>query len=338
MDKARTTTPAVRPALRRAAPVGDLARLGSESETERRVRAITPWVVSIMLHIGVIAIAIAVTYTMVQLRETPDPVLVIADFHALAHDPVRPLGEASGMPLPVGEEALPDPLEHPLADALAPQDDPVLALAPPTGGAAAAPATPIPVQVPATFAGLRASNAQKVVYVVDASGSMIGALPVVIDELARSLRSMVPQQEFAIIFFQRNQSLAVPPRDRLTPARPAEQAKAIRWIRDNVIPNGRSNPLKAIEDALRLRPDVVFVLSNNITGSGQFEIEQSRLLELLDHLNPVDPMSGQRRTQIQCVQFLDDDPLQTLRRIAERHGGPDGYRFISRADLPGATP
>jgi len=33
------------------------------------------------------------------------------------------------------------------------------------------------------------------------------------------------------------------------------------------------------------------------------------------------------------VQFLDPDPLETLRRIAEQHGGPDGYRFLSRAEL-----
>ena len=56
------------------------------------------------------------------------------------------------------------------------------------------------------------------------------------------------------------------------------------------------------------------------------------LLDLLDELNPVEARSGRRRTQINCVQFLDPDPLETLRRIAERHGGPNGYRFLSRSE------
>lgn len=326
-------TPTIRPAARRSDAPRDLGQLGSTSESERRLRAIVPWAISITLHLGAIALAIAVTFTVVHLNAPEDPVLVIADFHALAHDPVRPLGEASGLPVPQGDPELPEPVIDPLAVTLLPERDPVLTIAPPTGGAGETATAPEPVLLPATFAGLRASNATRVVYVVDASGSMIGALPVVIEELARSLRSMTPQQEFAIIFFQRNEAVPVPPRGQLTPARPAEQARAIGWIRENVLPRGRSNPLTAMEAALRLRPDVVFLLSNTITGSGEFEINRDQLLNLLDELNPVDRLTGRRRTQIKCIQFLEEDPLQTLRLIAEAHGGPDGFRFIPRKEL-----
>ncbi len=54
---------------------------------------------------------------------------------------------------------------------------------------------------------------------------------------------------------------------------------------------------------------------------------------MLDRLNPVDQATGVRGVRINCVQFLDPDPLDTLRKIAERHGGAGGYRFLDRAEL-----
>jgi hypothetical protein len=38
------------------------------------------------------------------------------------------------------------------------------------------------------------------------------------------------------------------------------------------------------------------------------------------------------------VQFLDPDPLDTLRKIAEVHGGPKGYRFLDRRQLGISAP
>ena len=106
----------------------------------------------------------------------------------------------------------------------------------------------------------------------------------------------------------------------------------LAWIDQHVIPAGRSNPLSAIELALGFEPDVIFMLSENITGSGEFEIDQADLLALLEELNPADS-SGRRPTQINCVQFLDPDPLRTLEKIARRHGGERGYKFLDRAEL-----
>jgi len=51
----------------------------------------------------------------------------------------------------------------------------------------------------------------------------------------------------------------------------------------------------------------------------------------------MDRLTGERRTQINCIQFLDPDPLDTLRRIAEAHGGPGGYKFLGRGELGLAT-
>ncbi|MHC4833777.1 MAG: hypothetical protein ACYTFH_07810, partial [Planctomycetota bacterium] len=79
--------------------------------------------------------------------------------------------------------------------------------------------------------------------------------------------------------------------------------------------------------------DCIFLLSSNITGAGQFEIDRGDLLATLDRLNPIDSRSGRRRSQIQCIQFLDPDPLDTMREIARRHSGETGYRFLDRDEL-----
>ncbi len=209
------------------------------------------------------------------------------------------------------------------------------ALGQPLGGTPTGPTAPA-VAPPASFAGLRASNAQSIAYVVDASGSLIGTLPVVRRELEESLRRLTPAQRFAVYFFQRNAALE-PPADAsgseggaaLRAATPAAIGAVMRWA-EGIRPAGRSNPLVALEKALATRPDVVFLLSTDITGIGEFEMGRDELLRRLDGMNPLDPATGRRPTRIQCVQFLDPDPLGTLQAIAERHGGADGFRFLSR--------
>jgi len=294
----------------------------SESETGRAVKRIVPWVASVGIHGGLIGLGFLVTWTVVSLTEQ-EPVLIVAEFDALSYDPVVTLETD---PLPPQEQpiAAPQPSEsfqRALAEQLADLEVPVLGLAlePSPATSAQIEFAPAPGQDTATFVGMTTSNARRIVYVIDASGSMIRSLQIVIEELTR--------------FFQRNDAVMVPPTGRLTQATVEAQLRTLKWIDDHVIPAGRSNPLTAIERALAFKPNVIFLLSENITGSGEFEIDQEDLLNLLDELNPIEARFGRRRTQINCIQFLDPDPLDTLRRIADRHGGPGGYRFLSRAEL-----
>jgi hypothetical protein len=322
---------APRPRPDRSPPADETPR---ETDTERAVRRIVPWVVSAGIHAGLIGLGFLVTWTVVALDDD-EPVLVVAQFDALSYDPLVTLETDPQPP----QEQVPDaaaPSEtfrRALAETMADLDVAELSLALEAGPAAPAQVEFAPArgENTATFVGMTTSNARRIVYVIDASGSMIRSLQIVIEELARSLGTLSPQQQYAVIFFQRNEAVMVPPANRLAPATPEAQLRTLKWIDDRVIPAGRSNPLAAIERALGLEPDVIFLLSENITGSGEFEIDQADLLDMLDQLNPVE--RGSRRTQINCVQFLDPDPLDTLKKIAERHGGPGGYRFLSRAEL-----
>ena len=192
-----------------------------------------------------------------------------------------------------------------------------------------------------SFVGLGGGNARRIVYVVDASGSMIGAFPMILDELQKSVENLSAAQSFSIIFFQRDQAVETPPGGQLVRATDENKGRTLEWIGKNIVPSGRSSPLNALERAMTLQPEVVFLLSSNITGSGRYEMNTDALLAGLDALNPIDPAVGSRKTIINCVQFLEEDPLDALKLIARRHGGSDdetrneaeAYRFLNRSEL-----
>ncbi|MCZ6446343.1 MAG: hypothetical protein O7F17_03750 [Planctomycetota bacterium] len=317
------------------------AGMPAKSDTQRAVRRIVPWVVSVGLHAGIIVLGFLLTWTVMSGNDEQAPTRVTAEFYALNYDPLVTLASD---PTTIDEPFAPqsatiESLEQAIADQLADLEPAPLSLIAETVSAAhSVQFAPPPTHNSATFVGLTSTNARRIVYVIDASGSMIRSLQIVLEELARSLDPLTPPQEMGIIFFQRNQAVMVPPRDHLVAATPQAKVQALRWIDEQIIPAGRSNPLAAIEKALRFKPDVIFLLSDNITGSGQFGIDQKELLDLLEQLNPIDAQTGRRATRINCAQFLYPDPLDTLRKIAERHGGPQGYTFLDAAALGIAAP
>jgi len=184
----------------------------------------------------------------------------------------------------------------------------------------------------ASFAGLVSGNATKVAYVVDASGSMIGSFPAIVDEVERSIARLEPTQRFTVICFRRDGAVYPENRSELRAASRAERTAAIDWLRDKVVPSGRSSPVEALTKALQSGADCIFLLSTTITGPGRHELDKDALLALLDRLNPRDASTGQRRTTIQCIQFLEPDPGGALEAVATQHFGAGGYRFISRDD------
>lgn len=312
---------------------GALASLGAETETERAVKRIAPWVVSVAIHAAVVALGFMVTWTMVQSDEKEQPVIV-ADFDAPTYEPVAALDRDDLETEALETEWL---QEVPRPEALKMEVDPLQLISQADSRSTPTDFAPPLPRGSATFAGLMSSNARRIVYVIDASGSMIRSMNIVIEELARSLDGLSTEQSFAVIFFRGDEAVMVPPQ-RLVDATPDAKIQALTWINENIVPGGRTNPVAAIEAALRLESDAIFLLSDNITGSGQFEIDQQDLLELLDQLNPVMTETGRRSTVINCIQFLYPDPLETLKKIAAQHGGPKGYKFLDARELGIAGP
>lgn len=302
--------------------------------------------VSLAIHLAIVIAVFSAAWTVTgTLREEPPPVVLTADFTAPA--PSRPRAAPAQRPKDAPPEKVREP-EANATDSLTERLRALEALSASGAGDAAARNAALDglarrfgandlggaapsARAGASFAGLVSGNATKVAYVVDASGSMVGSFPAIVDEVARSLERLEPTQQFALICFRRDGAVAFGGTPAsLHAASRAERAAAIEWLRRDVVPSGRSSPAEALGEALRSGADCVFLLSTTVTGPGRNELDRTAMLALVDRLNPRDPRHGTRRATIQCIQFLETDPGGTLAAIAAEHFGDGGFRFIPR--------
>lgn len=323
------------------------AELGRFTPRTRRPAAVS-FAVSLGVHAVIAAAALLVVWTVTAAPRTTKPDITVSFFDPAPSGVV--LTEPTQAPLSAAVPITPPLIPVP------PASEPTLSerIAETSPGAAADP-SPQTAQAPAAdarrqlieastfpevrFAGLGAGNAQTIIYVVDAGGSMITSFPRVKDDLKRSLFRLAPTQQVQVVFFTRGGRIAAPhPADANDAVKPIRMIRATReniraigqWI-DGVSPAGTGNPIPALETALALKPDAVFVLSSVIPGMGEWKPDRSQILRRLDELNPRDE-SGRRPVVIKTIQYLDADPQGILQAIAEAHGGKDGYNIIKRTD------
>lgn len=206
------------------------------------------------------------------------------------------------------------------------------------------PPTPPKARAPTTFAGLASERADRVVYVVDASGAMASSLAFVVQELTRSIGALDESQYFQVVLFREmppdSADAGRPPYEAFAPdlvrATPGNKAAVGSWL-SAARPVGRSTPLPGLRAALTFKPDVVFLLTRSIVRSGrtrEWGSGNDDVLSQLDALNPVNSLTRRRPTIIKAIQFLDEDPSGLLKAIAASHGdGAGSYAVRKIEDL-----
>jgi hypothetical protein len=196
----------------------------------------------------------------------------------------------------------------------------------------------------ASFGGLSVRAAQRIVYVVDASGAMVATLPFVIDELEASIERLEPTQQFTVVLFGGGTRVAPgpfgragdPERPRLRPATPEAKREVIQWARA-ARPRGPSDPLDGLAPSLRAEPDLIFMLARSIRRSrsgAQWGIGPAATLRALEDLNPRNTRTGRRPAVIKTLQFIEVDPTGLMESIAGLHGdGAADTRVITPDEL-----
>lgn len=194
-------------------------------------------------------------------------------------------------------------------------------------------AEPVAKESKVTFAGVESKRAKRIVYAIDASGSMASSLPFVKAELARSVAKLEASQSFAVVVFREKlrggeETETFGAGGALVAATPAAKAELTRWI-GAAEPSGRSSPVAGLRAAMGLKPDLVLLLTRNIRRSGKGEAEgNASVLTALNALNPLEA-SGQRAVVVKVVQFVEDDPTGLMQAIGELHGdGAGSYRVV----------
>lgn len=307
-------------------------------EVRDTLSKLLPWAVSLVGHVALVVIAIVTVFWIGELQvEDETPII-----------PSIRLSDNPGSPL---EMSLTEQLEDSSATrsvvtatntSVTPSEvqfeAPAFAL---TGGGGAPAGNPFANQglgegLSTGFFG-QGGNAQSVVFVIDASGSLVDTYPFVIEELKRSILELTDQQSFQVVFFTGLADEPVFARGedrRMYPATQANKRMVIDWIdldSHNVEIGGQGNPVAGIQSGLSLEPELIYLLSDNITGSGKYEIQRDRLIRAVRDAN----VNG---TKINTIQFLYPDRLNpneeekwTLFRIARDSGGR--FKFVDAQEL-----
>ncbi len=198
----------------------------------------------------------------------------------------------------------------------------------PTTAPSTQPARP---KLKSTFFGTGHTNPKRTVYMIDASGVVFQTLPFICMELKRSINEMNSDQEFTVIFFQGGSPREIPPLG-LKKADKESKNKVFNWIdSSHIIAQGGNSPAKAIELASKYQPDLIYLLSDNVTGEGANQVNQQELVQKFTE------EAAKNKTRINAIQFLHPDPFtalgkkSTLQLITEKTGGV--YRFIDAKEL-----
>lgn len=176
-----------------------------------------------------------------------------------------------------------------------------------------------------SFMDIRDSG-KRFVYIIDCSGSMTGnRIRFAQAQLIGSLNLLDPAQEFQILFYNTSVtslSLRGGDRDTLYHANEINTSAARRAIRA-VQPNQGTRHVPALERAIRMRPDVVFFLTDgHDTPPTVADLDRIRRLN-----------GGKSR--VHCVEFGQGallTPITWLRTLARQNGGR--YKYVDVNQLP----
>jgi len=157
-------------------------------------------------------------------------------------------------------------------------------------------------------------GAASIVYVLDASGSMLEALDGVKRRLLIDLGRLSYDGKtgrgyfFGVMFYRTNVEAFW---SSLLPATDANKIAAARWVR-KVQARDETDPIPALKRAFALRPDYIVILSD-----GEFD---RKVLDVVEALQK--PRT--RRVRIVTVAYGDDFSGKNLQELARRNGG----RFV----------
>ena len=333
-----TDTQPTLPTSSEGASLAALAQAQQDMEhasfTPRRdpVHAFLPWAVSLLVHAGLVVVAIFIVWSSVRSADEQDIIV-----------PIVQLGQTPGTPLQMKiSQRIKTPTRSTRRIVTPTRPTPQIQVDTPNPLIGVA-GTPAPRSNPFETASADTSafktrffgtggNARRIVFLVDASGSLIAELPSVILELKKTIAQLNEKQSFTVLFFQGDTVIEVPPRG-LKKADAKTLEEVIAWMdlsNHHIVPEGKSSPIKALQLALKYKPQLLFLLSDNITGAGRYEVDQKRLLDEIDKAN-------QAHTKINTIQFIYPDPLTgiglkgTLELISQRSGGV--YRFVDAREL-----
>ncbi|MFK7788069.1 MAG: hypothetical protein AB8C95_01080, partial [Phycisphaeraceae bacterium] len=173
----------------------------------------------------------------------------------------------------------------------------------------------------------------RIVFLVDASGSLVDSLPQMLVWLKEALRTVKENEEFAVYFFKSDKPIAIKPEGMLKPSRALLAKVSEDWLSSDkmpVFPSGRSNPTQAIAQALTLNPTDIYLLSDDAFAFSQGDTKPGEALTL------VKEAIGDAKVRVHGVQFFYRSEQNILETLANQYDGT--YEFVRERVVPNADP
>ncbi|GJM23726.1 MAG: hypothetical protein DHS20C16_01410 [Phycisphaerae bacterium] len=167
--------------------------------------------------------------------------------------------------------------------------------------------------------GGEARSARRIIYVVDRSGSMIGVFEDLRKELKRSIDGLRKSQKYHVVFYSTDPPMEAPP-SRLVNAIRASKTRTFDFI-DQVNPEGMTQPIEAMRRAFRLKPDLIYFLSDG-------DIPEAELLK-----ENLAQWNRDESVRIFTISYVSAAGRHLLEEIAREHNGQ--FRFVSEYELDG---
>jgi hypothetical protein len=161
----------------------------------------------------------------------------------------------------------------------------------------------------------------KIVYLCQATGSMLSAMGALKQQLKESVNAL-DGQEFNIIFFQGDVVLPLF-KEGTRPASADNKKLAIPFI-DKVVASDSTKPVAAINFALREKPDVLYLLTDGFPSIAKFD----------DVPNAFKQGNRDGKVHVNCI-FLQSDSnpaLETRLKQITKDGHGD-FKMISKKDM-----
>ena len=165
----------------------------------------------------------------------------------------------------------------------------------------------------AEFFGVKGDGSD-FVFIVDCSGSMadFGRWDQAVKELRASMESLSNQQRFLILLYN-DGFVAMNGDARLVNSTAEARKKALRWLRRNR-PISLTYCADALEKALNLNPDAIFLLSD-----GEFN-DRSDVFFVLESMNSKKKLTRQQ-VPVHTVALGSHMGRYTMKRIADENAG-----------------
>jgi hypothetical protein len=160
----------------------------------------------------------------------------------------------------------------------------------------------------------RTTNARRIIFVCDASGSMIGTFDTLRTEIRKATNQMTPWQSYNVIFFADGPARSL--EKAVAPATPEMKRRTAEFL-DRSSAVGPTDPLPALQLAFKQNPDLVFLLTD-----GDFP-DNKAVVDAIAQLNP------QRKVKVNTILFVANKAAEdenkafadVLKRIASDNGG-----------------